>query len=102
MSWTFSRDDIRAFRFVRCDFDAQTGVARLVYAFDDGPELTETITLPGAPFKLEGARAAAAQRALRLPRLRWVCRNMRWSPSAAARIRWSPSKRCATRASTRR
>ena len=30
MSWTFSRDDIRAFRFVRCDFDAQTGVARLV------------------------------------------------------------------------
>ena len=66
MSWTFSRDDIRAFRFVRCDFDAQTGVARLVYAFDDGPELTETITLPGAPFKLEGARAAAAQRALRL------------------------------------
>jgi len=66
MSWTFSRDDIRAFRFVRCAFDAQTGVARLVYAFDDGPELTETITLPGAPFKLEGARAEAAQRALRL------------------------------------
>jgi len=66
MSWTFSRDAIRAFRFVRCDFDAQSGIARLVYAFDDGPELTETITLPGAPFKLEGARAAAAQRALRL------------------------------------
>lgn len=66
MSWTFSRDDIRAFRFVRCDFDAQTGVAQLAYAFDDGPELVETITLPGAPFVLEGARAEAAQRALRL------------------------------------
>jgi hypothetical protein len=66
MSWTFSRDAIRAFRFVRCDFDATTGVARLVYAFDDGPELVETITLPGAPFVLSGERAAAAQRALRL------------------------------------
>ena len=66
MSWTFSRDAIRAFRFVRCGFDATTGVARLVYAFDDGPELTETITIPGAPFRLEGARAEAAQRALRL------------------------------------
>ena len=43
-----------------------TGVAQLVYAFDDGPELVETITLPGAPFALEGARADAAQRALRL------------------------------------
>ena len=36
--WTFERDAIRAFRFVRCGFDAQTGVARLVYAFDDGAE----------------------------------------------------------------
>ena len=35
----FPRDSIRAFRFVRCTFDAATGVARLVYAFDDGPEL---------------------------------------------------------------
>ncbi|UHQ19656.1 endonuclease domain-containing protein [Lysobacter sp. KIS68-7] len=66
MSWTFSRDAIRAFRFVRCTFDATTGVARLVYAFDDGPELVETITLPGAPFVLDGQRAAAAERALRL------------------------------------
>ena len=64
--WTFSRDKIAAFRFVRCDFDAATGVARLVYAFDDGPELIETVTLPGAPFVLDGERAAAAQRALRL------------------------------------
>ena len=55
--WTFSRDAIRAFRFVRNTFDAATGVAQLVYAFDDGPELIETITLPGAPFALDGARA---------------------------------------------
>ena len=64
--WTFNRDAIRAFRFVRCAFDAQTGVAQLVYAFDDGPELVETVTVPGAPFKLDEAGAAAAERALRL------------------------------------
>lgn len=64
--WTFQRDRIRCFRFVRCAFDAGTGVARLVYAFDDGPELTETITVPGAPFALEPRRAAAMQRALQL------------------------------------
>jgi len=64
--WKFQRDAIRAFRFVRCGFDAATGIARLVYAFDDGPELVETITVPGAPFVLDDARALAAQRALRL------------------------------------
>ncbi|MFD0726726.1 UDP-N-acetyl-alpha-D-muramoyl-L-alanyl-L-glutamate epimerase [Lysobacter brunescens] len=62
----FKRDEIRAFRFVRCGFDAQAGIAQLVYAFDDGPELVETVTVPGAPFVLEGARAEAAERALRL------------------------------------
>ena len=64
--WKFQRDAIRSFRFVRCGFDPATGVARLAYAFDDGPELVETITVPGAPFELEGARAAAAEQALRL------------------------------------
>ncbi|MFC3816443.1 UDP-N-acetyl-alpha-D-muramoyl-L-alanyl-L-glutamate epimerase [Lysobacter sp. GCM10012299] len=64
--WKFKRDAIRAFRFVRCEFDAATGVAQLVYAFDDGPELIEAITVPGAPFVLEGERAAAVERALRL------------------------------------
>ena len=64
--WQFQRDGIRAFRFVRCSFDAVTGVARLVYAFDDGPELVETITVPGAPFVLDAARSAAAERALQL------------------------------------
>ncbi len=66
MSVAFDRDAIRAFRFVRCTFDAASGVARLVYAFDDGPELVETVTVPGAPFALDAARAAAARRALRL------------------------------------
>ena len=64
--WMFERDAIRTFRFVRCAFDAQTGIARLVYAFDYGPELVETVTVPGAPFYLDDARAAAAGQALRL------------------------------------
>lgn len=64
--WMFDRDAIRTFRFVRCAFDAQSGVAQLVYAFDDGPELLETVAVPGAPFALDEARAAAAERALRL------------------------------------
>lgn len=63
---TFDRDSIRAFRFVGCDFDADSGVARLVYAFDDGAQLVETVTIPGAPFVLDAASAQAAERALRL------------------------------------
>lgn len=62
----FDRDAIAAFRFVDCGFDPDTGVARLVYAFDDGPELVETVTVPGAPFALDEAREAAAVQALRL------------------------------------
>ena len=64
--WKFQRDAVQAFRFVRCAFDAATGVAQLVYAFDDGPELIETVTVPGAPFVLDSERAAAVERALRL------------------------------------
>ena len=66
MSQAFDRDAIQSFRFVDCGFDAGSGVARLVYAFDDGPELVETVTVPGAPFALDAARAAAVQRATRL------------------------------------
>jgi hypothetical protein len=65
--WKFERNAIRAFRFVRHDFDAATGIATLAYRFDDdGPELVETVTIPGAPFALDAGRAAAVARALRL------------------------------------
>ena len=37
----------KAFRFVRNTYS--DGVAELVYAFDDGPELIERITFPGGP-----------------------------------------------------
>ena len=36
--------------------DAQTGIAQLAYAYDDGPELVETVVVPGAPF-FAGPRA---------------------------------------------
>ena len=62
----FDKHQVACFRFVRCDFAADTGVAQLVYAFDNGPELVETVSVPGAPFVLDGARAEAVQRALRL------------------------------------
>jgi len=62
----FQRDAVRAFRFVRCGLDPATGVAELVYAFDDGPELVETVTIPGAPFVLDEARRTAVERMLRL------------------------------------
>ena len=64
--WVFQRDAVKAFRFVRCGFDAQSGVAQLVYAFDDGPDMTETVSVPGAPFALDGARTKAVEAALRL------------------------------------
>ena len=62
----FDRASIRSFRFTGCGFDADTGEATLRYAFDDGPELVETLRFPGAPFALDAARADALQRALRL------------------------------------
>jgi UDP-N-acetyl-alpha-D-muramoyl-L-alanyl-L-glutamate epimerase len=63
--WRFERDGARCFRFVRCGLDADSGRVQLVYAFDDGPELTETLRIPGAPFALDGGRAAAVEQALR-------------------------------------
>ncbi|MCD9005279.1 endonuclease domain-containing protein [Luteimonas sp. XNQY3] len=66
MSVVFDRNAVRSFRFIDCDLDAATGVARLRYAFDEGPELIETVTVPGAPFALDAARAEAATQALRL------------------------------------
>jgi hypothetical protein len=62
----FDRDAMQVFRCVRALFDAGSGEAALVYAFDDGPELVERIVIPGAPFVLDAAREAAVQRALRL------------------------------------
>jgi hypothetical protein len=63
---TFDRSTIRSFRFVRAEFDAADGAARLVYAFDDGPELVETLVFPGAPFAPLGAAGEQLLRLLHL------------------------------------
>ena len=62
----FNRENIKAFRFVRCSFDAHSGQALLAYAFDDGEELVETIQFPGAPFALNEQQKTAADQALKL------------------------------------
>ena len=53
----------RAFRFVRCAY--ADGVAELVYAFDEGPELIERIGFPSAP-PLPAERGGALDAALHL------------------------------------
>lgn len=55
--------EARSFRFVRRDY--ADGVASLVYAFDDGPELIERIVFPDAPV-LAPERAEAFEAALDL------------------------------------
>ena len=54
------------FRFLNCSYDAQSGIARLSYAFDDGPELVEQITFPHAPWPPEASRQASFRRALEI------------------------------------
>lgn len=64
--WTFRRDAIQRFRFVRAALDEATGRVELVYAFDDGPALVEALEIPGAPFALDAPRRRAVDAALRL------------------------------------
>jgi hypothetical protein len=57
------------FRFVRRDWFADEGRVDLVYAFDDGPELVESIRFPGPP-RLTPGREQAFDVALDL--LHWI------------------------------
>jgi hypothetical protein len=58
--------DARVFRFTRADFDPASGVARLEYRFDDGPELVERITFAGGTAPSSPTAQAAFRRALDL------------------------------------
>jgi hypothetical protein len=49
----------RTFWFTTCAYDRATGVARLGYRFDTGPELVERVTFPHAPWPSEPSRQAA-------------------------------------------
>jgi hypothetical protein len=57
--------EARWFQFTRCDYDPVEAAVRLVYRFDNGPELTERISFPYAPWPPEPGRQAAFERALR-------------------------------------
>jgi hypothetical protein len=52
------------FNFLACDYDPESGVARLSYGFDDGPELVERIIFPHASWPPEASRQACFRRAL--------------------------------------
>ena len=54
------------FRFLRAGYDAETATASLVYAFDDGPELVETIRFANAPLPIAPERTSAFTSALQL------------------------------------
>jgi UDP-N-acetyl-alpha-D-muramoyl-L-alanyl-L-glutamate epimerase len=54
------------FEFTRAEYDRESGLARLGYRFDDGPELVERLAFPGAPWPEEPERQAAFRRALDL------------------------------------
>ena len=62
--YIFKRESIQSFHFTACQFDAQTGVASLQYAFDGGPVFAELITFPGAPFVLDTNKKLALTHAL--------------------------------------
>jgi UDP-N-acetyl-alpha-D-muramoyl-L-alanyl-L-glutamate epimerase len=64
--WRFQRDAIREFQLRHAGFDAGSGEIALVYGFDDGPDLTERLRIPGAPFVLDAPRERALHAALRL------------------------------------
>ncbi len=62
--WQFNRDTIETFRFVRKSLDLSSGQLQLVYAFDDGPEMTELVGFPGAPYQLSDAQMKAVNAAV--------------------------------------
>ncbi len=56
----------RVFRFCGFDFRFEDGSARLSYAFDDGPELIETVRFPNVPAVVSDAQKSALHEALYL------------------------------------
>ena len=61
--WPDPRES-RVFLFTRADFDPASGVARLGYRFDDGPELVERIRFAGGSVPSSLAGQTAFRRAL--------------------------------------
>lgn len=58
--------EAQPFHFVRAEYDAATASATLVYRFQDGPELVETVRFANAALAIAPGREAAFAAALRL------------------------------------
>ena len=58
--------DAQTFHLVRAGYDAKSASAALVYRFDDGPELIETIRFADTELAIPAGREAAFAAALRL------------------------------------
>ena len=56
----------RTFQFVSHEYDPVPGMARLVYRFDNGPDLVESFNFPYSPWPPEASRQAAFTQALKL------------------------------------
>ena len=54
------------FQFVSCNYEPVPGLARLIYRFDNGPDLVETFHFPYSPWPPEASRQAAFTQALKL------------------------------------
>ena len=65
MSTPFDPRSVKAFRFVRAQWDDAAHVASLVYAFDHDVEFVERVIFPDAP-TLRDERRAAFDSALRM------------------------------------
>ena len=84
-----------AFVFTACDYDRATGIARLGYRFEGGPELVEQITFPDAPWPREPARQAAFLGALDL--LHGIAGVSYYKAGLPANIRFERPAECSGR-----
>ncbi len=62
----FDPATVGRFRFGPASYDPATGMARLAYGFDDGPDMVETIKFPSPPAGADPRALAAALRLLHL------------------------------------
>jgi len=77
------------FHFTQSAYDRATGLVQLGYRFDDGPELVEKITFPGAPWPSNPPAQAAFQWALEL--LHGIAGVSYYKAGLSPEMRFSPT-----------
>ena len=74
----------QAFHFVEAAYEPATGDASLIYAFDGGPPMAETLNFPYTPWPVDPSRQQAFERALEL--LHWIAGVSYWKAGVPARL----------------